>query len=96
MTSVSISAGTSTVIVAENGTTAVVPVPETSVVVATTQGPQGPQGATGAQGPPGASGLFVDTAAKVDKSVVYYDAPTSSFRADAIWTTTTIVDGANF
>ena len=56
--------------------------------------------ARGPQGPPGppttGSGLFVDDAAKIDKSIVYYDAASSSYKADAIWTTSTIVDGANF
>ena len=56
--------------------------------------------ARGPQGPPGpptyGSGLFVNDAAKIDKSIVYYDAPSSSYKADAIWTTSTIVDGANF
>lgn len=91
MTSVNVTAVTSTVTVTEGdaGTT-VVTVPETSVVTAVAVGPQGPIG------PQGASGLIVDTTAKVNKSVVYYDAHTSSFKADATWTTTTIVDGANF
>lgn len=53
-------------------------------------GPQGPAG------PPGASGLFVDDTAKVDRSIVYYDAASATFKADNTWTTTTIVDGANF
>lgn len=56
--------------------------------------------ARGPQGPPGppttGSGLFVNDAAKIDKSIVYYDAASSSYKADAIWTTSTIVDGANF
>jgi hypothetical protein len=56
--------------------------------------------ARGPQGPPGppttGSGLFVNDAAKIDKSIVYYDAPSSSYKADATWTTSTIVDGANF
>ena len=56
--------------------------------------------ARGPQGPPGppttGSGLFVDDAAKIDKSIVYYDAASSSYKADAVWTTSTIVDGANF
>lgn len=56
----------------------------------------GPQGPVGPQGPPGASGLFVDDTAKVDKSIVYYDAASATFKADNTWTTTTIVDGANF
>jgi hypothetical protein len=42
------------------------------------------------------SGLIVDDAAKIDKSVVYYDAATNSYKANAIWTISTIVDGANF
>lgn len=54
------------------------------------QGPQGPQG------PPGGGGIIVDEAAKVDKSVVYYDAAAASFKVDAIWTTSTLTDGGNF
>lgn len=38
----------------------------------------------------------VDDTARVDKSVVYYDASTSTFKADSTWTAETIVDGANF
>jgi hypothetical protein len=45
---------------------------------------------------PPASSFVVDDAAKVDKSLVYYDAATASFKADQTVTTTTIVDGANF
>ena len=61
------------------------------------QGPIGPIGPTGPTGPPATgSGLFVDDAAKIDKSIVYYDAASSSYKADATWTTSTIVDGANF
>jgi hypothetical protein len=54
------------------------------------QGPQGPPGA------PGPGGIVVDESAKVDKSIVYYDAGSATFKADSTWTTTTIVDGANF
>jgi hypothetical protein len=50
----------------------------------------------GPPGPGGASGLIVDESAKVDKSIVYYDAGSGTFKADSTWTTTTIVDGANF
>lgn len=32
----------------------------------------------------------------VDKSVLYYDGTTDTFRADSTWTTTNIVDGGNF
>lgn len=52
MTTVSVTAVSNTVTVVENGATVVVPVPQTSVVVATTLGPQGPAGPAG---PPGTS-----------------------------------------
>jgi hypothetical protein len=48
---------------------------------------------TAEKGPPG---LIIDETAKVDKSIVYYDAGSGTFKADPTWTTTTIVDGANF
>jgi hypothetical protein len=52
---------------------------------------------TAEQGPPGpAGGFVVDDSAKIDKSIVYYDAGSGTFKADPTWTTTTIVDGANF
>lgn len=54
---------------------------------------------TGPQGPPGdvATGaLVVDQTAKVNGSVVYYDANSSQFKADANWTTNTLTDGGNF
>ena len=66
---------------------------ENTITTIVAQGPQGPPGPTGGQA---GSGLIVDDAAKIDKSIVYYDAPSSSYKADAIWTTSTIVDGANF
>jgi hypothetical protein len=50
----------------------------------------------GPPGPQGASGLVIDESAKIDKSIVYYDAGSGTFKADSVWTTTTIVDGANF
>ena len=84
MTSVNISAVSNTVVVTENGSSTVVTVPVTSTVTAITQGPQGP------------AGLVVDETAKVNKSLVYYDASTNSFKADAVWTAETLVDGANF
>ena len=90
MTSVNVASITNTVVATENGSSTVVTVPQTSVITATTVGPQGPIG------PTGPSGLVVDDAAKVDKSVVYYDAASASFKADAVWTTATLVDGANF
>ena len=55
MTSVSITEVTNTVTITENSATIVVPVPQTSVVVATTLGPQGPGGVLGLYG------SFIDT-----------------------------------
>lgn len=87
MTSVNVSAVSNTVVVTENGSSTVVTVPVTSTVTAITQGPQGPVGP---------SGIIVNDTAKVDQSVVYYDATTGTFIADAIWTIPTIADGGNF
>lgn len=67
----------------------VVQVPTISVATIVAQGPQGPQG------PPG-PGIFVNDTAKVDKSVIYYDAGAASFRADSIWTVHSLTDGGNF
>jgi len=38
----------------------------------------------------------VNTVNKVDRSLVYYDAAQSQFRADDVVTTDTITDGGNF
>jgi hypothetical protein len=54
-------------------------------VYATTAGPQGPS-----------AGIVVDADAKVDKSVIYYDASAARFKADPVWTTSTLADGGNF
>lgn len=48
------------------------------------------------QGPQGAVGLDLDSTAKVDKSVVYYDATAGQFIADATWTTSTLTFGGSF
>ena len=55
-----------------------------SVITVATQGPQGAN----------ASIINVDNA--VNKSIVYYDSTSSSLKADATWTTSTLVDGGNF
>lgn len=81
MTRINVSSVTNTVVVTGDG--------DNEVVTVTTAGPQGAQGP---QGP----GILVDTTAKVDKSIVYYDGPTSQFKADAVWTTQTLTDGGNF
>jgi hypothetical protein len=82
MTQVNITSTTNTVVATDNGIS--------SVVSVATAGPQGPQG------PPGESGLFVNTTAKVDKSIVYYDASEDTFKADSTWTTSSLTDGGNF
>lgn len=86
MTTVNVTQTSQNVVVTQNGSSTVVTVPQTSVVTALTQGPQGPAGA----------GFSVDSSAKVDKSVVYYDATAGQFKADTTWTTTTLTDGGNF
>jgi len=87
MTTVNVTTQTNAVEVTTAGVTTVVQVPKTSIVTATTAGPQGPQG-------PAFVGL--DEAAKVDKSVVYYDSASGKFRADDTWTISTIVKGGDF
>jgi hypothetical protein len=52
--------------------------------------------ATAGRWEPISGGLAVDQSAKVNRSVVYYDAVAAKFKADGTWTTDTIVDGANF
>lgn len=91
MTSVNVSDINNTVVVTENSSSTVITVPQTVMIATTTHGPQGPQGPAGPAG-----GLTVDETAKVDKSVVYYDAAAATFKADSIWTILTITDGGNF
>lgn len=55
----------------------------------------------GPQGPPGVAANLdavsdVDASSKVDRSLLYYDAGTSTFKADATVTTSTLTDGGNF
>lgn len=90
MTSVTVSNSSNTVVVTEStGETAIVTSPSPAVLVEVLEvGPQGPEG------PPG-SFSFNETA-KVNGSLIYYDQASSEFKADATWTTSTLVDGANF
>ena len=60
--------------------TAVVETPVTTVVKATFPVPY----------------FQLEDSAKVDKSLVYYDAATSQYKADDTQTTTTLTDGGNF
>ncbi len=84
MTSVNVTAVTNTVTVVEGDTT---------VVAITTAGPQGPPGGSAT-----ALGELadVDTAQRVDRSVLYYNAAQEEFVADAIETIITLTDGGNF
>jgi len=59
-----------------------------SVVTVATQGPQGPSFAS--------SATTLNDSGKVNKSVVYYDSVAGEFKADALQTTLTLVDGGNF
>ena len=89
MTTVNVTTTENTVSVTENGSSTVVKAPVTTVVTATTAGPQGPEG-------PAGSNFSLNQAAKVDKSVIYYDSASGEYRADATWTITTIVKGGDF
>ena len=89
MTTVNVTTTKNTVTVTEDGSSTVVETPKTTTVTATTAGPQGPQG-------PAGSGFTLDQAAKVDKSVIYYDSASGEFKADDTWTINTIVLGGNF
>jgi hypothetical protein len=73
----------------EELSTVIVELPTTAIATIVAAGPQGPPGPTG-------GGVIVNDAAKVDKSVIYYDASTASFKADAIWTILSLTDGGNF
>jgi hypothetical protein len=89
MTTVNVATTNNTVTVTEDGSSTVVQNPVTTTVTATTAGPQGPEG-------PAGSGFTLNQAAKVDKSVVYYDSASGEYRADDTWTINTIVLGGNF
>jgi len=92
MTSVNVSETHNTIVVTEQtGTTATVIVPSESVIVnAIGIGPQGPAG------PAGPAGIVVDETNRVNKSIVYFDAGTATYKADAIITDATLTDGGNF
>ena len=70
----------------ENGVVTAITTPSArQVLTAVTEGPQGPAGS-----------FPLNDTAKVDRSLIYYDAASSSYRAGSTWTTDTVVDGANF
>jgi len=86
MTTVNVTTTKNTVTITENGSSTVVQNPVTTTVTATTAGPQGPAG----------SSFSLNQTAKVNQSVIYYDSASGEYRADATWTTQTIVLGGNF
>ena len=48
-------------------------------------------------GPQGASATdIINMDNVINKSIVYYDSTSSTLKADATWTTSTITDGGNF
>ena len=57
---------------------------ETRVVTVQTRGMQG------------AKGLELDDSAKVNGSIIYYDASAQKYKADALETKLTLLDGGNF
>lgn len=59
-----------------------------SVIEVATQGPQGPSFA--------ASGTTLTDTNRVNKSIIYYDSASGSYKADSTWTTSTLTDGGNF
>jgi len=81
MTSVNITTTRNTVSVTTSGVT--------NTVEIATQGPQGPQGTAG-------NGFSLSDSSKVNKSIIYYDSGTSTYKADSTWTTDTLTDGGNF
>ena len=80
MTTVNVTTTKNTVTVTEDGSSTVVQTPVTTVVKATFPVPY----------------FNIDDSAKVDKSIVYYDAASARYKADATWTTDTLVLGGNF
>ena len=82
MTTVNVTTTSNSVTVTDNGATTVVKTPVTTVVKATLQ-----------------HQVFyfdINDSAKVDKSIVYYDAASGQYKADDTQTTSTLTDGGNF
>jgi hypothetical protein len=78
----------------ENGAITAITTPASpGVITAYTEGPQGAPGAAIAS-----IGQIpdVDTSAVSDGSVLVYDSSSSKFKANNVWTTSTLSDGGNF
>lgn len=80
MTTVNVTTTNNTVAVTEDGSSTVVQTPVTTVVKATFPVPY----------------FSIDDSAKVDKSIVYYDATIGQYKADNDQTVSTLTDGGNF
>ena len=89
MTKVNVTTQKNTVQVSGTGATVNVASSKVATVEAVTAGPKGAKGDAG-------SGFALDSSAKVDKSLIYYDSAAESFKADATWTTKTLVFGGDF
>lgn len=89
MTSVNVTTTKNTVQV-QDGTSPVVTVQkgDATKVELTTAGPQGPSFASSGK-------TMIDTN-RADKSIIYYDSTSGSYKADSIWTANTLTDGGNF
>ena len=48
------------------------------------------------QGPQGANAALINVDNAINKSIVYYDSTSSSLKADATWTVSTLVFGGDF
>ena len=59
-----------------------------SVIEVATQGPQGPEFSS--------SGIGLTDTNRVNKSIIYYDSASGSYKADSTWTASTLTDGGNF
>ena len=86
MTAVNVTTQKNTVTVTDANGSTTVQAPVTTVVTASTVGPQGASGA----------GFVLDSSAKVETSVIYYDQGSGEFKANDTWTIETIVLGGNF
>lgn len=88
MTKVIISPTYANIVISEQG--------QSKIVLTVPAQPRIVLSSPGMAGPPGPAGLELDDTARVDKSVIYYDAASSTYRADGAWTLNTLTDGGNF
>ena len=74
-----------TVNITTNKNTVTVDESNSSVITVATVGPQGASAAD-----------EINTDNAINKSIVYYDSTSSSLKADATWTTSSLTNGGNF